>query len=307
VADARTATDQYAPVISQGNDGSGGSGEESSSDLELQLAELKVLRAQLASLAKEVDARALRLATSVRSAAASALVDCDGPACVVRAVRRKAGYAVEAFRVVGRDGADQDRPGQHRRHRRDTTDSDADLEHQSGVVEGFDLLMHRLLLSIVAVFTIQHVAIGVGLILLCFAVLWCGSLCRDVLSKAACGGWWWRAREGRIKLENEEVVDGGLAEKEGEYLDEKRGGPGEEEVYRNEKAAFNEEGYRDEYTPWVDEDVEVVEDSEEYGADDERLALGDELASFRSAVELVESMVAATDERHRGRTSHRSA
>jgi hypothetical protein len=305
VADARTDTDRYAPVISQDNDGKGGPEEESSSDLELQLAELKVLRAQLSSLAKEVDARALRLATSVRSAGASALVDCDGPVCVVRAVRRKAGYAVEAFRVVGRDGADQDLPGQHRRHRRDTTDSDANLEHQSDVVEGLDLLMHRLLLSIVAVFTIQHVAIGVGLVLLCFAVLWCGSLCRGVLNKAACGGWWrWRVREGKIRLGSEEVVDGDLAEKEEEYLDEKRGEPGEEEGYRNEKAAFNEERYRDEYTPWVDEDVE---DSEEYGTDDERLALGDELASFRSAVELVESMVAAVDERHRGRTSHRSA
>ena len=315
VADAGTATDQYAPVISKDDSGSDSGGSEVSSfDLERELAELKALRGRLASLAKEVDARALRLAAGVRSTAGggSALVDCDGPRCVLRAVRRKAGYAVQALRVGGGGGSgggEEEQNRHRRRQRRDGTESEPDLEHQGGVVEGFDLLVHRLLFSIVAVFTVQHMAIGVGLMLLCFAVLWCGSLCRDVLRKAACGWLWrWRAQEGRIRLESEAVpVDWSLAEKEEEYLDEKRGGPGEEERYGNEKARFDEERYRDEYAPLVDEDVEVVEDSEEYEANEERLALGDELASFRSAVELVESMVAAADERNRGRTSHRAA
>ncbi|KAH6856777.1 hypothetical protein B0I37DRAFT_368322 [Chaetomium sp. MPI-CAGE-AT-0009] len=309
VPGARTAAGH--DIAASSNDGGEGSLE---SRLELELAELKALRAQLASLAKEVDTRALRLATSVGPTDRSALADCDSPACILRAVRRKAGYAVEALRLNRGDGDDGGGylSGQQRRRRRrqDVTDSYPEPEPQGGVVEGLDLLIHRLLLCILAVFTVQHVAIGAGLMLLCFAVLWCGSICRDALGKAMSGRWRpWRAREGRIRLGDEEAVDWGLTEKGEERLDEKQSNPGEEERNRDEKAGFDEERYRHEYvSSWV-EDVEVVEAAEDNdiaGGDEEPLTLGDEIASFRSALELVENMVAATEERHRGRTDYRA-
>ncbi|KAK3292271.1 uncharacterized protein B0H64DRAFT_225467 [Chaetomium fimeti] len=310
VPGARTPASQEVPIPRKDN------GEDSlESRLELELAELQALRAQLASLTKEVDTRAVRLAARVGPTDRSALVDCDGPTCVFRAVMRKAGYAVEALRRNGGDGdgGDDDEylPGQQRRHRRqeDAADSYPDLEPRDEVVKGLDLLIHKLLFSILAVFTIRHIAIGAGLMLLCFVVLWCGSLCRDALGKAT-GSWWqpWRAREGRIRLGDEEAVDWGSAEKGEERFDGKQGEPCEEEEgYWDEKAGFDEEGYQGEYVPFVAEDAEIFEDNDNEEGDEEQLTLGDEIASFRSAVELVENMVAAAEERQRGRTEYRAS
>ncbi|KAH6631633.1 hypothetical protein F5144DRAFT_602434 [Chaetomium tenue] len=240
-------------------------------------------------------------------------------AWVFRAVLRKAGYAADVLRGshgrydggdVNGDGGETLQGQLHRLRRRGeetgpsrrevvTDPGDGVAGPRDGIAEDLGRLLRKLVPFYPAVLTMPSVAIGVGLMLVSFVVMWCGFVCRDVLGR---GKWLrWGAREGSSRLGGEEPVNWGLREKGEEFVDEKQGGYGEER-YRDEKAGFDEERYRDEYVSLMFEDIEDIEGSEDVenseGENEEQLTLGDEIASFRSAVDLVESMVAAAGERH---------
>ncbi|KAL2200380.1 hypothetical protein P885DRAFT_57258 [Corynascus similis CBS 632.67] len=118
-------------------------------------------------------------------------------------------------------------------------------------------------------------------------------------------GWrsWW-APEGRVTLSPQER----LVEK-GESchycMDREEEGNSNEKRYEDEKGLYwDEKSDRYEVEPAATEDAandtDMVEEEEEDDDDDEEpFTLGEEIASFRSALELVESMVAAHEERMR--------
>ncbi|EAQ88228.1 predicted protein [Chaetomium globosum CBS 148.51] len=219
-------------------------------------------------------------------------------ACVFRTALRKAGYAADVLRRKGGryGGGDVVNDGEalqgqlhYLRRRGGEVDSprtegvtghgDSVSGSQEGIAEDLGRLLRKLVPFYPAVFTLPSVAIGVGLMLVSFVAIWCGFVCRDALGK---GRWLrWGAREGRSRLRGEEPVNWDLREKGEELLDERQGGYGEER-YRDEKAGFDEERYRDEYVSLMFEDIEDIEDVEE----------------SESAVDLVESMVAAAGVRH---------
>ncbi|AEO55446.1 hypothetical protein MYCTH_2299295 [Thermothelomyces thermophilus ATCC 42464] len=307
-------------------------------EVELELAELRALRVRLSRLADEVDARAQRLgrvagleaaeaaAAAPAAAPAPALVDCDGPACVARTVLRKAGYAVSAVRLGDGDGDDDDDNNDPEPRGRPETVGPDGGGGGSGRGEGTGTEPPTLL----------RWPLGLLLVVIMGCVAAAGCLRNRAVTRRrrrappslpfhepevpyqpprrfqGSPPTWWRPQrvpERQITSADEQrpVEKGGgpwhccLDDwEEEDDLGKEKGG--------DEKRRCLDEGsdrYMDE--PSVTEVAEhnsgaVVEEVDyelEEEEEEELLTLGEEIALFRSALELVEGMVAAQEERLR--------
>ncbi|KAL2159808.1 hypothetical protein VTH06DRAFT_1941 [Thermothelomyces fergusii] len=302
---------------------------------EPELAELRALRARLSRLVDAVDARARQRRRRGRAAASAppVLLDCDGPACVARAVLRKAAYAARVARRGNRPGEDESGDGERKRARSGRPGAAASPAGRGGCGALPPPLLLMLLLLIPA--------IVVG----CVAAVRCRrdcagtgrrrrrrgsspSLLLPVHEPAVPDQPWRRVRgcgfagwqpEGMATPADEQRP--GPVEKGGEPLRcgldgrEKAGGL-QTESGGTEKRRCSDREAGDRYVDepsvtrvaehqdgMVVEEVGYVEEEDEYGDEDDDeellLTLGDEIASFRSALELVEGMVAAQEERSR--------
>ncbi|KAL2177180.1 uncharacterized protein P884DRAFT_277936 [Thermothelomyces heterothallicus CBS 202.75] len=302
-------------------------------EVELELAELRALRVRLSRLADEVDARAQRLgrvagqeaaAAAAAAAPAPALVDCDGPACVARTVLRKAGYAVRAVRLGDGDDDDDD---PEPRGRPETVGPDGG-GGGSGRREGTEPpTLLRWPLGLLLMVIIMGCCVAAAGRLRNRAVTRRRRRAPPSLPfhepevphqppRRFHGGalTWWRPQRVVPERQITSADERRPVEKGGgpwhRCLDdrEEEDDPGKEKGGDDEKRPCLDEGsdrYVDE--PSVTEVAEhgsgaVVEEVDYYLEEEEEeelLTLGEEIASFRSALELVEGMVAAQEERLR--------
>ncbi|KAG7288035.1 hypothetical protein NEMBOFW57_007555 [Staphylotrichum longicolle] len=279
-----------------------------------ELADLRALQNQLAVLAKEVHARERWLAEAVGAATPSGIADCDGVVCVVRTILRKTKYAAQGAVYSNNDETNEpplDRtiplPPWRRPNTNNTDPSSppgsepSDADGAAGDDDSFNPFGPEVL--VLVAFNIIFF-VGFSLIRALFPLRIAAN--PESLHRQACAlerevsahewqefeeeqaaryggscfpssGWWGGQGRREVDLGDEERVQLGAGE---ECWDEK-------------------EGYVDEKMPQADE----VGGGYESDSDEELRVLGEEISSFRSALALVEDLVAAEDERteERGR------
>ncbi|KAK3306612.1 uncharacterized protein B0T15DRAFT_527719 [Chaetomium strumarium] len=312
-----------------------------STTLERELADLHVLRVQLAELEKEVSSRETWLAQATGLTPhrpPPSIADCDSLRCIVQALRCKAAHAASALLNTASSDTNHANITHHPSRNTTTlveipvppwrtngtrtappgslTSAPIPAVVEDGVVGGSDDPPLALLLLLVGLAGLA--CLGTQLALSCCRVGrqgLAGALPPPVTVTRRGPGWWRAVWEQRLvdgaSLWRRSGQRGGvqvrLGEEEGygngegyEYRDEK--GP----CYLDEKTAHAHALYEaggdeeEERDGERDMESECASEAEE---EEEELTLGEELASFRAALDLVEGIVAAEEQRARERES----
>ncbi|KAJ4300480.1 hypothetical protein N0V88_003155 [Collariella sp. IMI 366227] len=294
-----------------------------------ELADLSALQDQLTSLSREISRRERWLAQATGTAPPPLdLAACSSISCVFDAILRKAKYAATALFNPSKDNFPDQSSNQTttlplppwRRGKED--DDDADLLPFDFLALNLPFAVFGLLLVMASLFhRFDRDGCDDASVALPFSAaaeeslrnrpgrlreewrwrFWAQFLRRGDGSESSLGWFWWRRDEGRIRLEDglPGLEDGerGAGDVGYESRDEKRG------IWENEERN------------WDEKDAVLLEDSEvedgevsetesegesesEGGSESGGLStLGDELASFRAALDLVEGIVAAEENR----------
>ena len=306
-------------VMTFSEDESGGEpAQPESSSLAQELAELRTLRAQLAALERDVYGRERWLADATGTAPPSGLGDCDGVVCVVQALLRKVRYAVELILTATEDSDDdlnRTIPLPPWRRPQNSTEGQEPPSLGSDPVDGgTDAALALAVLGVFGIFALLAVFGGFFYVVTaCLAV--CGArtvrglhlpppatAAGEASLGSACRGrvwfrvWWRRTGEGQGLVGLGDGDGDGHEDSTGdEYLektepwDEKEGLVLEDDVVEGDSESDGES----------DSDGGGDNDGESDGDSLEGLTLGDEITSFRSALELVEGLIAETTARGR--------
>lgn len=274
----------------------------------LEIEELQRLRTSLADLEEEVVSRTRWLADAVGHAPPPGLADCDNLQCVLHVILRKVGYAAES--LLGYD--DEGPPTTKHTNQRDnkpgleiplppwhggpkSTDSNPLID------DGREELMALLILGLLCGFAVALVHIPYA------------TISRQFLARMRRGSWSHCRRGGEMQPDDEGEV--------GEILSEKQSlsyGPLEVDEFRGVRVVGWEDETDFDETLGIgrcQSDVAecpgrrgVVEMGhiQDEGGDEMLPTIGDEIASFQSALALVEGLVAAEEERSRESRASRS-